>query len=58
MRSKSEALHAAMRADILSLALAPAEPLRLPTLAERYGVGLTPLREALNRLVADMFEKE
>ncbi len=48
--SKSDALYAQMRDDILSLNLAPDGPLRLPAMAERYGVGVTPIRECLNRL--------
>lgn len=49
-RAQTNALHQQLRADILSLALTPDAPLRLPKLAERYGAGLTPLRECLNRL--------
>jgi len=48
--SKSDALYTHMRDDILSLTLAPDSPLRLPAMAERYGVGVTPIRECLNRL--------
>lgn len=48
--SKTNELYARMRADILTLALAQDTPLRLPKLAVRYGVGVTPIRECLNRL--------
>jgi DNA-binding GntR family transcriptional regulator len=52
-QSKSDALYDRMRDDILVLALAPDAPLRLPALSERYGFGLTPLRECLHRLCGD-----
>lgn len=42
-----------LRDDILSGALPPADKLRTEALRERYGVGNSPLREALNRLSAD-----
>ncbi len=51
--SKSDALYTQVRDDILTLTLAPDAPLRLPALAERYQVGVTPIRECLNRLSAD-----
>ncbi|WP_227268787.1 GntR family transcriptional regulator [Roseobacter weihaiensis] len=51
--SKSDTLYGRMRADILSLGLAPGSALRLPALSERYAIGLTPLRECLNRLSAE-----
>ncbi len=42
-----------LRADILDGALLPGHRLPIKLLMERYGVGQTPLREALNRLSAD-----
>ena len=42
-----------LRDDILSGALPPDDKLRTEALRERYGVGNSPLREALNRLSAD-----
>ena len=39
-----------MKEAILSGALRPNERLILPKLSERFGIGLTPLREALSRL--------
>jgi DNA-binding GntR family transcriptional regulator len=42
-----------LRDDILSGALPPNDKLRTEALRERYGVGNSPLREALNRLSAD-----
>jgi len=51
--SKSDTLYHQVRQDILTLGLAPGEALRLPVLSERYGIGVTPLRECLNRLAAE-----
>jgi GntR family carbon starvation induced transcriptional regulator len=42
-----------LRADILECRLAPGTRLRFKDLRARYASGLTPLREALMRLVAD-----
>ncbi|MEJ7687376.1 MAG: GntR family transcriptional regulator [Variovorax sp.] len=39
-----------LREDILEGQLAPGEKLRIETLQERYQVGASPIREALNRL--------
>ena len=39
-----------LRADILSCKLAPGSKLPFDRLKEDYGVGLSPLREALSRL--------
>jgi DNA-binding GntR family transcriptional regulator len=44
---------ARLRADILAGALAPDAKLRIDELKARYGIGGSPLREALARLVAD-----
>lgn len=41
-----------LRSDILEGRLAPNEKLRIETLRERYQVGASPIREALNRLSA------
>jgi DNA-binding GntR family transcriptional regulator len=46
-------IYARLRRDILTGLLEPGERLPLDALGERYGVGLTPLREALNRLSAE-----
>jgi len=43
---------ALLQRDILSGELAPASKLVVADLAKRYGLGVTPLREALSRLVA------
>jgi GntR family transcriptional regulator, carbon starvation induced regulator len=42
-----------LRADILHCRLAPGSRLRFKELRERYGSGLSPLREALMRLVSE-----
>lgn len=42
-----------IRDDIVKGALRPAEKLRPDRLSERYGIGLSPIREALSRLAAD-----
>ncbi|WP_367718045.1 GntR family transcriptional regulator [Nitratireductor sp. GISD-1A_MAKvit] len=41
---------AMLRHDIVTGVLTPGAPLRLMALSKRYGVGYTPLREALSRL--------
>jgi GntR family transcriptional regulator, carbon starvation induced regulator len=43
--------YAALRRDIISGAIPAASQLRIRHLCERYGVGFSPIREALNRLV-------
>jgi GntR family transcriptional regulator, carbon starvation induced regulator len=45
--------YAKLRADILGGILIPRERLRLNDMAERYGCGAIPTREALNRLTAE-----
>lgn len=42
-----------IRSDLLAGVLGPNEKLRIRALAERYGVGATPVREALSKLVAE-----
>lgn len=42
-----------MRADIIACRLMPNERLRFEALRERYGMGVSPLREALMRLEAE-----
>lgn len=49
----AESAYRRLRADLISGSLGPAEPLRLDALSQRYGVGLSPLREALFRLTAE-----
>jgi DNA-binding GntR family transcriptional regulator len=42
-----------LRREIVTGALQPGEKLRVEALGDRYGVGASPLREALNRLSAE-----
>jgi GntR family carbon starvation induced transcriptional regulator len=42
-----------LREDILNCRLQPGEKLRFSDLKERYGIGLSPLREALHHLTAE-----
>jgi DNA-binding GntR family transcriptional regulator len=44
-----------LRHDIVSGVFGPRQPLRLVELKARYGMGFSPLREALNRLAAGRF---
>ncbi|MBV9953623.1 MAG: FCD domain-containing protein [Pseudolabrys sp.] len=46
---------AQMRADIIACRLMPNERLRVEALRERYGMGTSPIREALMRLEAEGF---
>lgn len=49
-RTLGDEVFARLRADIISSRLAPGTKLRFQDLRESYGVGLSPLREALSRL--------
>ena len=42
-----------MRADIIACRLMPNDRLRVEALRERYGMGTSPIREALMRLEAE-----
>jgi len=42
-----------LRQDILTVAILPGAKLPVRQLASRFGVGISPIREALNRLLAD-----
>ena len=46
-------IYGRLRRDILCGVFRPGERLRLDALCERYDIGATPLREALNRLSAE-----
>lgn len=46
-------IYAWLRRDILRGVFRPGEKLRIDALCERYEIGATPLREALNRLSAE-----
>lgn len=49
----AENAYQALRRDIITGALKPGQPLRMAQLSQRYDMGFTPLREALNRLQAE-----
>jgi DNA-binding GntR family transcriptional regulator len=51
--SKTEAAYRLLRRDILTTRLMPGAPLKLGVLRQTYGLGWTPLREALSRLEAE-----
>jgi len=51
----ASAIYRKLRHDIVKGILAPGEKLRIELLTERYGVGGSPAREALNRLSAESF---
>jgi DNA-binding GntR family transcriptional regulator len=51
-RTRSEAVHDRIRADILGGRLRPGQRLKFPELSERYGVSTGAVREALLRLAA------
>jgi DNA-binding GntR family transcriptional regulator len=49
----ASSIHARLRGDILRGVFRPGEKLPIDALCARYGIGATPLREALNRLSAE-----
>ncbi len=51
--TKAEFAYRTLRQDILEARLRPGVPLRLGQIRETYGMGWTPLREALSRLEAE-----
>ncbi|RUM99297.1 GntR family transcriptional regulator [Pseudaminobacter arsenicus] len=51
--SKTESAYQTLRRDILETRLQPGAPLKLSALRNAYGIGWTPLREALSRLEAE-----
>lgn len=53
MSTKSEDAYNSLRRDILEARLAPSTPLKLHKIQEMYGLGWTPLREALSQLEAE-----
>jgi GntR family transcriptional regulator, carbon starvation induced regulator len=52
-KNLSEQAHDRIRRDILSGELFPAEKLQIDAISERYGIGIAPVREALNRLSSE-----
>ena len=51
--TRASAVYEQLRADITHGVLEPGAKLRVGAMGERYGVGASPLREALNRLSAE-----
>jgi len=49
------ALYASLRADLISGRFTPGERLRISSIRQKYNVGLSPVREALNRLAVEGF---
>jgi GntR family transcriptional regulator, carbon starvation induced regulator len=54
-KTLSDQAYQRLRADIIHSVLPPEEKLRIEHLRKAYGVGASPLREALSRLTADGF---
>jgi len=52
-RTLGEVAYRRLRADIVMARLEPGKPLRFDALKAQYGLGVSPLREALSRLVED-----
>ncbi len=52
-RSLVEQIRDVLREEIVTLALAPGEKLTVESLAQRFGVSRTPIRDALNLLVEE-----
>jgi len=52
-RTLGEVAYHRLRADIVMGRLEPAQPLRFDALKSQYGLGVSPLREALSRLMED-----
>lgn len=52
-RNLSEQAHERIRRDILNGELFPGEKLQIDAISDRYGIGIAPVREALNRLSSE-----
>jgi GntR family carbon starvation induced transcriptional regulator len=52
-KNLSEQAHERIRRDILLGELFPGDKLQIEAVSERYGIGLAPVREALNRLSSE-----
>jgi DNA-binding GntR family transcriptional regulator len=51
--TQASAVYARLRRDVISTVIPPGQKLRVRELCTRYGVGLNPIREALNRATRD-----
>ena len=52
-KNLSEQAHERIRRDILHGELFPGDKLQIEAISERYGIGMAPVREALNRLSSE-----
>jgi GntR family carbon starvation induced transcriptional regulator len=52
-KNLSEQAHDRIRRDILNGELFPGDKLQIEAISERYGIGMAPVREALNRLSSE-----
>jgi len=52
-KNLSEQAHDRIRRDILNGELFPGDKLQIETVSDRYGIGIAPVREALNRLSSE-----
>lgn len=52
-RNLSEQAHDRIRRDILNGELFPGDKMQIEAISERYGIGIAPVREALNRLSSE-----
>jgi DNA-binding GntR family transcriptional regulator len=53
VRTLSSAAYMRLRREIIRAELAPGQKIHIRELADRYGTGLAPIREALNRLTSE-----
>ena len=53
--SLADKAYEVIKADIITCVLRPGQQIAQPRFAERYGMGLTPVREALQRLAQEGF---
>jgi DNA-binding GntR family transcriptional regulator len=54
-KSQTDAVYELIKAEIIQCDLQPGQQIAQPQLAERYQVGITPIREALQRLAQEGF---
>jgi len=52
-KNLSEQAHEQIRRDILNGELFPGDKLQIEAISDRYGIGIAPVREALNRLSSE-----
>ena len=54
-KSLSEQAYELIKADIITCSLKPGVQIAQPSLVEKYGIGMTPIREAMQRLSQEGF---